>query len=211
MRLQLALDGDIDHSFAVLQAARPYIDIAEIGTPLVYREGIAAVRRLRSAFPDITLLADFKIMDAGEEEARIAFGAGSDIVTVLGVAQDETLRGALEASRRLDRQVMVDLIGIPDPAARAPALLAMGCHYLCVHTAYDLRASQSPLEHLQQLRRQWPDARLAVAGGIKLSNVNAILALNPEIVVVGSAITLADDPAQAACAFRERIKSYDRV
>ncbi len=211
MRLQLALDGDLDSSLAVLQAVHSYIDIAEIGTPLVYREGIAAARRLRESFPELTLLADLKIMDAGAEEAAIAFEAGCDIVTVLGVAQDETLKGALDSARRFGKEILVDLISISDPAARVPALLAMGCHYLCVHTAYDLRATQSPLEHLQQLRRRWPEARLAVAGGIKLSNVDAVLALNPEIVVVGSAITTADDPAQVACAFHERIMSYDRI
>jgi 3-hexulose-6-phosphate synthase len=211
MKLQLALDGDIDSSITILQAVRPYIDIAEIGTPLVYREGIGVARRLRAIFPDITLLADFKIMDAGEEEASIAFEAGCDIVSVLGMTQDETLQGALAAARRFGKQVLVDLIGVPDLLSRADALLAMGCHYLCVHTAHDLQAGHSPLEHLKQLRQHRPDAPLAVAGGIKLGNMDSVLVLNPEIVVVGSAITQADDPAQVAYAFRERIQSYDRI
>jgi 3-hexulose-6-phosphate synthase len=211
MKLQLALDGDIESSLTIMRATYQYVDIAEIGTPLVYREGVAAVRRLRAAFPDATLLADLKIMDAGDEEAAIAFDAGCDIVTALGVTHDATLRGALSAARRYGGQIMVDLIGVPDVDDRIPALAAMGCHYLCVHTAHDLQNVESPLAQLQHIRRQWPNVPLAVAGGIKLSNVDSVLALNPEIVVVGGAITQAGDPAQAAAAFRDRIMAYDRI
>jgi len=32
----------------------------------------------------VAVLADLKIMDAGEHEANLAFEAGADIVTVLG-------------------------------------------------------------------------------------------------------------------------------
>ena len=46
-QLQLALDGDLDSALEILSAAHPYIDIAEVGTPLVFREGMRAVRRIR--------------------------------------------------------------------------------------------------------------------------------------------------------------------
>ena len=39
-------------------------------------------------------------MDAGEHEANLAFAAGADIVTVLGVSHDETIRGVVAAARR---------------------------------------------------------------------------------------------------------------
>ena len=206
MKLQIALDGDIDQGLAVLQAVRPYVDIAEIGTPLIFREGLGAARRLREAFPDLALLADLKIMDGGEIEAALAFEAGCDLVTALGVTQDATLCGALNAAQRFGKQVMVDMMQVADPVQRARALLAMGCHYLCVHTAYDLKESGgSPLAALEALRRALPTARLAVAGGIGLDTIEAVAALKPEIVVVGSAITGASDPAGAAQAIRERM------
>ncbi len=211
MRLQIALDGDLESSLKVLHAVQPYVGIAEIGTPLILEEGMAAARRLRETFTDIVLLADFKIMDAGEEEAAIAFEAGCDLVTVLGVTHDATIRGAMAAARRFGKEIMVDLIAVPDLSTRVSELLAMGCHYLCVHTAHDMQGAQSPLEHLKQIRRQWPDAPLAVAGGIKLDNLDSVLRLNPQIVVVGSAITKAGDPAQVARAFHERMVSYDRL
>lgn len=211
VRLQLALDGNLERSLQVLQVVRPYIDIAEIGTPLVYREGIAAAQRLRASFPDLTLLADFKIMDAGEEEASIAFASGCDLVTVLGVTQDATLRGTLRAAERFGKQIMVDLMGVPDLSARGQYLQTLGCHYLCIHLAHDLQVANGALivERLQELRRQLPDAPLAIAGGIKPAILDSVLQLNPAIVIVGSAITAAPDPAAVARAMHERIEFYD--
>lgn len=208
MRLQVALDNDLKHGLSILEAVRPYIDIAEIGTPFVFREGISAAHHLRQAFPDVTLLADFKIMDAGEEEASIAFEAGCDIVTVLGVTQDSTIRGATRAAQRYGRQVMVDLMQVADKPARARTLLDMGCHYLCVHTAFDLQASgAAPLADLERLRRELGEyAPLAVAGGVSLQTIDQVAALKPAIVVVGGAITRAPNPAEAARAIYERMQ-----
>jgi 3-hexulose-6-phosphate synthase len=207
MKLQVALDGDLHHSLAILQSVRPYIDIAEIGTPLIYREGMAAARQLRQAFPDLPLLADLKIMDAGEEEATIAFEAGCDLVTVLGLAHDATVRGVLTAAQRFGKQVMVDMMQVANSSARARTLLAMGCHYLCVHTAHDLQATDTPFVNFQQLYQELGDAPLAVAGGIGLDTIDDIVALNPAIVVIGSAITRAPDPASMARAIRKRMVS----
>src|SRR5690349_14058031 len=68
-RLQLALDGTLEQAVTVLDLVAPYVDIVELGTPLLYREGIRAAAHIHHLYPDMTLLADMKIMDAGEEEA----------------------------------------------------------------------------------------------------------------------------------------------
>lgn len=210
MKLQLALDGGLRPSLDVLRAAAESIDIAEIGTPLIYREGMLAVRELRAAFPKLTLLADLKIMDAGEEEARIAFDAGADIVTVLGVTNDSTVRGAVAAARAAGKAIMIDMMQVADLVERGQALVAMGCNLLCVHTAYDLqRDGHSPLAHLTMLREAMPQAQLAVAGGISLETIDAIVRLSPAVVVVGSAITRADDPAAMARALHDRLVTIE--
>jgi len=207
LKLQVALDGDWAHSLDVLRAVRPYIDIAEIGTPLVFREGMAAARRLREAFPDLTLLADLKIMDAGQHEAEIAFDAGCDLVTVLGLAADPTVRGAVSAARRAGGQVVADLIQVPDLLDRAARLLDLGCDVLCVHTAYDLQApGVSPLADLERLRAAFPVAALAVAGGIRAETIHPVRGAAPHIVIVGGAIVTAPDPAAAAAVIRARME-----
>lgn len=206
LKLQVALDGTLAQAVTILEQVAAWVDIAEIGTPLIYHEGMHAARRLREAFPTLTLLADLKIMDAGEEEAEIAFEAGCDIVTVLGVSHDATVAGAARAAQRRGKQVMADLMRVADPVSRGRELLALGCDVLCVHTAFDVQsATQTPLGTLTTLRQALPEAALAAAGGIKLANVDAILALRPQIVIAGGAITRAANPTAAAQALRERL------
>ena len=208
-KLQIALDGELATALDILAAAHPYIDIAEIGTPLVYREGMDAVRRIRDAYPQLTLAADLKIMDAGEAEADIAFHAGADIVTVMAVAADATIAGALESARRHGKRLMVDMMQVDDAEARASELLRLGSDLLCLHTAHDQQAALgSPFAQLAALRAALPSAALAIAGGIRLPDLERILPLKPEAIIVGSAVASAADPGASAKRFQRRMREY---
>jgi 3-hexulose-6-phosphate synthase len=203
IKLQLALDSDLETSLAILRQVQPYIDIAELGTPLIYREGIQAAWKIRDLYPDLLLLADFKIMDAGEDEASIAYEA------ILGLANDVTVKGAVAAARRFGKQLVVDMMQVSDDLNRARFLLSQGCDYLCVHTAYDLHSQtqQTPLQDLASLRHALPTAPLAVAGGIGLNQIDAVIALNPQIIVIGGAITKSANPAELAKEIRKHLES----
>jgi 3-hexulose-6-phosphate synthase len=206
MKLQLALDGSLRDGLSVLDLVADQVDIAELGTPLLFQEGISAVSTIHTQFPSLALLADLKIVDAGQAEASIAFEAGCDYATVLGIASDATVKGALQAAHTYGSTIMIDMLQVPDPLTRAEKLLALGCQLFCVHTAYDLHTSgATPFTELEQLRQAFPNTALAVAGGIGPSNLLHVLPLQPEIVIVGSAITQAADPRQAAMAIREQI------
>ena len=208
-KLQVALDGDLAAALDLLAQVHPFVDIAEVGTPLVFREGMNAVRQIRARYPDMSLVADLKIMDAGEAEADIAFSAGADCVTAMAVASDATIQGALRSARLHQKQVMIDMMQVGEPLSRAEELIALGCDLLCLHTAHDLQAAQgSPFAQLAQLRAALPEAGLAIAGGVKLDALEQILPLAPQVVIVGSAITAAADPAEAARAFQERLRDY---
>lgn len=65
MKLQLALDlVDINGAIEVVKEVESHVDVVEIGTPVVINEGLKAVKEVKKAFPDMTVLADLKIMDA---------------------------------------------------------------------------------------------------------------------------------------------------
>ena len=205
--LQIALDGELSAALETLAQVHPYVDIAEIGTPLVFREGMRAVREIRAAYPQLTLAADLKIMDAGAAEANIAFSAGADCATVMALASDATIAGALSSARAHNKRIMVDMMQVAEPLARARQLLALGCDLLCLHTAHDLQSSQaSPYAQLAQLRAALPAAQLAIAGGVKLETLEQILPLRPQVVIVGSGLTAAPDPRATAREFHERIR-----
>ena len=80
--LQLAIDVQtLTEAERLLEDVYPYFDIAEIGTPLILEEGMAALEALKARRPDRLYLADTKIADAGFLEADGAFRRGAAIVT----------------------------------------------------------------------------------------------------------------------------------
>lgn len=204
MKLQLALDTvDFSGACGLLDDLHGLVDIVEIGTPLIFREGVNIISRIKGAYPELLVLADLKIMDAGAYEAGIAFEAGADMVTVLGVAHDETVQGAVSQGRTGNRQVMADLIAVPDPMRRAVALDALGVDYVCIHTATDRQGqTQDPLEDLPRLTTRLRHAGVAIAGGITPERMRDIAPHRPGIVIVGGFITRHPHPRQAAQAIR---------
>ncbi len=101
MELQLALDlVDIPGAKKLVKEVEAYVDIVEIGTPVVINEGLRAVKEIKEAFPNLKVLADLKVMDAAGYEVMKASEAGADIVTILGVAEDMTIKGAVEEAKK---------------------------------------------------------------------------------------------------------------
>ncbi|KKL51740.1 hypothetical protein LCGC14_2292490, partial [marine sediment metagenome] len=93
IKLQVALDF-VELSRALDVAAKAVAggaDYIEAGTPLIKSEGLDAVRRLREMFPDHTIIADMKTMDAGRIEAEVAAKAGANVMTVCGTASESTI------------------------------------------------------------------------------------------------------------------------
>ncbi|MBI2192207.1 MAG: orotidine 5'-phosphate decarboxylase [Planctomycetes bacterium] len=207
--LQVALDfTSTTDALSVLERVYPYVNVVEVGTPLVIEEGLAALRTLKEKFPDRTYVADLKIMDAGYLEASSAFRSGADWVTVLAVADDRTVRGALDAAQEHEGQVVADLIQVSDLPGRAQALEAMGVPILCVHTACDRQGRG--IEPLAELRRLRPivRARIAVAGGLGESTVPPAAQAGADILVVGSGIAGRPDPREAARRLLDLLKGF---
>jgi len=203
IHLQLALDrGQTDELLAVARLAAPYVDWIEAGTPWIISQGLSVVGELRRAFADKRIVADLKIADAGELEAEMAFGAGADIVSVLGVAGDLTLKAALRAAEGHRGRIVVDLLHVPEPANRAREAIALGASLVVYHVAHDdLAGGRGRLPDVPQEAR----GALVVAGGIRLEDIRAVARFRPMAVVVGRAITEAPDPEAAARAFREAL------
>ena len=205
MKLQLALDSsNSQEAKRILEQVSDLVDIVEVGTPLLMKEGVRVVTEIRNAYPQLEVLADLKIMDAGDIEANIGFEAGADIVTVFGVAHDVTIRRAVAQARTLNKRVMVDLIAVGDVRERINQIEAIAPDYCCVHTAFDLQDhGVDPLREIQLVQSALKRAEMAVAGGINPKILPDILAYRPAVVIVGGFITNHPNPRQAALEIRE--------
>ena len=205
MKLQLALDSNnSQEAKRILEQVSDLVDIVEVGTPLLMKEGVKVVAEIKNAYSQLEVLADLKIMDAGDIEASIGFEAGADIVTVLGVAHDVTIRRAVDQARILSKQIMIDLIAVGDVQKRIDQIEAIAPDYCCVHTAFDLQDhGMDPLREIQLVRPVLKRAKMAVAGGINPKILPDILAYCPAVVIVGGFITNHPAPRQAALEISE--------
>jgi len=199
VKLQLALDfTELDSAMAVARQASEYVDFLEAGTPLIKSVGLDSVRALKRVFPDKVIVADLKTMDTGFLEAEMAIKAGADIISVLAVADDKTIQGAIDAVRKYNAKVMVDCINADEN--RVASLESFDIDYLLVHSGIDQQAEKSPLATLRQIETRH---KLAVAGGLNTQTVKE--ASRAEVLIVGGAITRVENPASAAAEIREAI------
>ncbi|SFM01746.1 3-hexulose-6-phosphate synthase [Gracilibacillus orientalis] len=208
MELQLALDlVNIPEAKEVIKEVENQIDIVEIGTPIVKIEGLKAVREIKEAFPNLQVLADLKTMDAAGYEVLKASEAKADIVTILGVAEDESIKGAVEEAKKQGKKILVDLIAVKDIETRAKELDALDVDYICVHTGYDLQAvGKNSLEDLLKIKQVVKNAKTAIAGGIKLETLPEVIKAQPDLVIVGGGIANQEDKQAVATKMREMIK-----
>lgn len=206
MKLQVAMDVlTVEDALALAQAVAESVDIIELGTPLIKNAGMSAVTAVKQARPDKTVLADLKTMDAGGLEADLAFEAGADLVTVLGVADDSTIAGAVKAAPE-GKGVVVDLIGVPDKAVRAVQVRDLGASFVEFHAGLDEQALPGyTLDGLLEAGAR-AGVPFAVAGGVGPSTISAVQDAGADVAVAGSAIYSADSPADAARALQQAIR-----
>jgi 3-hexulose-6-phosphate synthase len=207
MRLQIALDCKTTaEALRTLEETEAFVDIIEAGTPLIVSEGLAVVREIRRRYPRKTLLADVKIMDAGAFEAEMTFEAGADIATVMGAAGDETIAQAAWLAHREGKLLAADMLGVKRSSGRCVEAAALGVDIVYLHTSFDeFGQAPPPLPQLMELKRLNVPAQVAVTGGVTLENIDGLIALRPDIIVVGRSITQSQDRVGTAKAFREQM------
>ncbi|MEB6276502.1 3-hexulose-6-phosphate synthase, partial [Staphylococcus xylosus] len=210
MELQLAIDLlNKEDAAELANKVKDYVDIVEIGTPIVINEGLPAVQHLNDNVDGVKVLADLKIMDAADYEVSQAVKFGADIVTILGVAEDASIKAAVDEAHKHNKQLLVDMIAVQDLEKRAKELDDLGADYIAVHTGYDLQAEgQSPLESLRKVKSVISNSKVAVAGGIKPDTIKDIVAENPDLIIVGGGIANADDPVEAAKQCRDIVDAH---
>lgn len=211
-KLQAALDDIcLEDALKLLEQIQDSIDIAEVGTPFMMEYGMEAVRRIKRCFPDLEVLCDGKIMDAGSLEAEMACKAGADYVTVLAAADDCTIAEVVSSARKMGGKVMADMIAVPNLKERSRRLEELGVDVIAVHTGVDRQnAGRTPLDDLKELRACVKKTAIAVAGGISSAVIDDYLIYEPEIIIAGGGITHAENPMASARELAKRIKEFER-
>ena len=207
MQLQVAIDFlTTEDALALAAKVADSVDIIELGTPLIKAAGLSVVTAMKDAHPAKIVFADLKTMDAGELEADIAFTAGADLVTILGVAGDSTIAGAVKAARAHGKGIVVDLIGVKDKAARAKEVTALGATFVEMHAGLDEQVEAGFTFGTLLEAGSTSGVPFSVAGGVTIATIGAVQEAGARVAVAGAAIYGAADPAAAAAELRAAIK-----
>lgn len=202
MKIQLAVDRvSIPQAIEIIDRAKDSIDIIEIGTSLFKDFGLDALNKIREQF-DHSILADIKTMDEAEYEFRQIYEHGGNIATVMGASSLETIRICQRVAREYGQEYMIDTMEINHE--KMEALREFEDAILCLHLAKD--RGDSLQDYLTEIMGTFQfNNRIAVAGGVKLEDIDLFKELGIDIIIVGSSITKSENIAQAAHAFKERI------
>ncbi|MDR1388388.1 MAG: orotidine 5'-phosphate decarboxylase [Treponema sp.] len=207
MKLQIAIDtGGGREALEIVDAVYDIIDIVEVGTPLILREGLAPVALIKKKYPRVSVLADTKIVDGGGVECADACNAGADIVTVLALSCEATIRAVVAAAHKMDRKVLADLISVDDIPRRSKLMEKWEVDYIAVHTPVDAQqGGRTPLGDLKQLSGAISSQKAAVAGGVNASSVKDYAALHPAIIIAGASLVKAPDIRRAVLEMKSLI------
>jgi 3-hexulose-6-phosphate synthase/6-phospho-3-hexuloisomerase len=211
--LQVALDF-VDLSRAMKcaeESVKGGVDWLEAGTPLIKSEGLNAVRKLRERFPDKTIIADMKIMDAGRTEVEIAAKAGANIVCVLGAASDSTIKECVEAGHNYGAKIQADLIAVKDAKKRAGEIAKFGVDYIGIHCSIDDQmAARKPFAELKDIAK-YISIPIAVAGGINSETAPDAVKAGASIIIVGGAINKSKDAKKATEEIKRSITKLEKI
>jgi 3-hexulose-6-phosphate synthase len=201
--LQVALDFiSINDALRIIKKLSGLdVDIYEVGTPLIKSEGVRAVSIVKELVDEAVVLADMKTADVGALEVRLAAENGADAVSVLASADNEVITSALNEGKSLDVDVVVDTIGKVDVIKDVSNLVGLGVQVVNIHLAIDVqlrsgRTVADILDIIKYLRSMYRGIIISASGGVKPHHVRDLVRGGVNIVVMGSAITKASDPAK---------------
>ncbi|HDH40890.1 MAG TPA: bifunctional 5,6,7,8-tetrahydromethanopterin hydro-lyase/3-hexulose-6-phosphate synthase [Candidatus Altiarchaeales archaeon] len=193
--LQIALDiPDLERTKKIIREI-PKSDkiILEAGTPLIKRYGTKVINELREVAKSDFIIADLKTLDVGQVEVDLAFDDGADAVVASGLATVEVIDKFIYEAKRLGIYAILDMMNVKDPVKRLKSLKELP-HIVILHRAID---SEKREKHrfglIRDIKKEFPDLYVAVAGGIEPETVPLALKEGVDIIIVGRFITQSKD------------------
>jgi bifunctional enzyme Fae/Hps len=205
--LQVALDlVDMGKVASVLKElpANDHL-IIEAGTPLIKKFGLNVISEIRKLRPNSFIIADMKILDTGNLEARMAADAAADAVVVSGLAPTSTLDKAIAEAKKVGIYSVVDMLNVQNPV-KVLEKLKLKPDIVELHRAIDTDDAAHAWGDIAAMKKAAGGKLIvATAGGVRVNVVKDALKAGADILVVGRAITASKDIKRAADEFIEEM------
>jgi len=183
--LQLAFNSSFQDFLSVIRLVpeNPNI-IIEAGTPLIKREGVGVVSKMRQYWSG-NICADIKVVDGAKEEVEMAKQAGATHVTALGNASKETLNIFVQTCKDVGLVSVIDMINTPNPLKSLWAANIVP-DLVVIHRGRDEESSFGEViqyKNISKIKGKW-DISLGAAGGIDQKEMQSASFNGADVVVV---------------------------
>ena len=205
--LQVALDLVDMNKVSTVLSDLPENDhlIIEAGTPLIKKYGLEIIQEIRRLRPNAFIIADMKILDTGNLEARMAADASADAVVISGLAPTSTLEKAIAEAKKTGIYSVIDMLNVTDPV-KVIRGLKVKPDIVELHRAIDAEDTAHTWGDIPALKKAAGGRLLvATAGGIRVDVVKDAVKAGADIIVVGRAITASKEIQTAADLFLEQL------
>ncbi len=217
--LQIALNNTLEEAQKIINKI-PISDriLIEVGTPLIKRYGIEAIKQIKKWYKFHTLskpeiipyvVADLKMMDRGETEVEIAAAGGADAAVALGHAPIESLNVFIQKCEEKGLDAMIDMMNVTYPLAILRQLKKTP-QVVILHRGVDEekfnKEKQLPLHEIRRIKGNY-DILISIAGGDTIREVQKAIFNDADIVVVWKSFFQSTaDTAKLAEEFLKEIK-----
>ncbi len=205
MKLQISFElTNLSDALDLAKKTHQYADIIEVGTLLIYKEGVKAVEAFRKEFPDKEILADIKICDRPKDAVKMFVEAGANIITVLAGTSTENIHNAVQTAHSLNAKIALDLMDSYSAGQSAIDAENLGVDLLIFIRTKDPDASM--IEDWSQLKAN-TKLPIFIAGHINKNNIKSVIDLNPSGIAIGKAIISSSDPVKEIDILKNSIKN----
>lgn len=183
--------------------------LIEVGTPLVKMYGVQVVKEVRKARPGSFVILDLKTLDTGNLEVRLAADASADAVVISGLAPKKTIELAIREAKKTGIYSILDMLNVRDPLEVLRGLSVLP-DVVELHRAIDIENNNTHAwDSIPAIKSLGRKLLVAVAGGIRVDNVEAALKAGADIIVVGRAITKSKDVRDTTEQFMAQLKKSE--
>lgn len=206
MKLQVAIDRvSVERATQIVRALDGRADIIEVGTSLTKEFGVQALSPILNAAAGTAVLGDIKTCDEGKYEFDLGFECGFDYLTVMGSSSLGTLEACAASAKEHGGTMMIDLLECDEQ--RIERISGFRDVVYCLHTSVDSGVVADPVAQVRAFKERFPQiGHIAIAGGIKRPQLGELSKEGIDIVIMGSAITKADDITEACEACRKEMQ-----
>lgn len=207
MKLQISYNLlDLSKTLDVANQTAPYASILGVGSLTLLQNGVKAISTFKEKFPSKEIFAEVNIIERGDLSVKILAQAGATYISVLAGSSISSLKKATEAGRDYGAKIMINLLDAVSLEQSAADAKTLGAHGIIFHLTSTIKETIG-LDAAWQSVRGNTTLPIFVTGSITRETISHLVPHKPEVIMIGKAITQAENPAEEAQHFNTLISS----